>query len=98
MPSGGVEPVSITISPQDIVYVANVGNGGSNYAGFRLTPVGKLIPIPGSVVAVPEGSAVGDVLFNGAGDRLVGTRDNTSLIDSFTVGASRRPSSVPVAS
>jgi 6-phosphogluconolactonase len=90
VPSGGVEPVSITISPQRIVYVANVGNGGSNYAGFRLTPVGKLIPIPGSVVAVPEGSAVGDVLFNSTGDRLVGTRDTTSLIDSFTVGANGR--------
>jgi DNA-binding beta-propeller fold protein YncE len=34
---------------------------------------------------VPEGSGVGDVLFNSTGDRLVGTRDNPSLIDSFTV-------------
>ena len=90
VPSGGVEPVSITISPQGIVYVANIGNGGSNYAGCRLNPAGRLIPIPQSVVAVPEGSAVGDVLFNGIGDRLVGTRDNTSLIDSFTVGSNGR--------
>jgi len=88
--SGGVEPVSVTISPKGIVYVANVGNGGSNYAGFRLNPTGKLIPIPQSTVAVPEGSAVGDVLFNGTGDRLVGTRDATSLIDSFTVAADGR--------
>jgi 6-phosphogluconolactonase len=95
VPSGGVEPVSITISTQGIVYVANVGNGGSNYAGFRLNPLGKLIPIPGSVVTVPEGSAVGDVLFNGTGDRLVGTRDTTSLIDSFTVGANGRLTAAP---
>ena len=88
--SGGVEPVSVTISPKGIVYVANVGNGGSNYAGFRLNPTAKLIPIPQSTVAVPEGSAVGDVLFNGTGDRLVGTRDATSLIDSFTVAADGR--------
>ena len=68
-----------------LVYVANVGNGGSNYTGFFLTPLGTLIPLPYTTVAVPEGSGVGDVLFNSTGDRLVGTRDNTSLIDSFTV-------------
>jgi 6-phosphogluconolactonase (cycloisomerase 2 family) len=83
--SGGVEPVSIAINPFGLVYVANVGNGGSNYSGFFLTPLGKLIPLPHTKVAVPEGSGVGDVLFNSTGDRLVGTRDNTSLIDSFTV-------------
>jgi 6-phosphogluconolactonase len=83
--SGGIEPVSIAINPFGLVYVANVGNGGSNYSGFFLTPQGKLIPLPHTKVAVPEGSGVGDVLFNSTGDRLVGTRDNTSLIDSFTV-------------
>ncbi len=83
--SGGVKPVSIAINRFGLVYVANVGNGGSNYSGFFLTPAGKLIPLPYTTVAVPEGSGVGDVLFNSTGDRLVGTRDNTSLIDSFTV-------------
>jgi 6-phosphogluconolactonase len=34
---------------------------------------------------VPEGSGVGSVFFNSTGYKLVGTRDNTSLIDSFTV-------------
>ena len=85
VPSGGVEPVSIAINRFGLVYVANVGNGGSNYSGFLLTPLGRLIPLPYTKVAVPEGSGVGDVLFNSTGDRLVGTRDNTSLIDSFTV-------------
>ena len=83
--SGGVEPVSITINRYGLVYVANVGNGGSNYTGFFLTPDGHLIPLPYTTVPVPEGSGVGDVLFNSTGDRLVGTRDNPSLIDSFTV-------------
>jgi 6-phosphogluconolactonase len=83
--SGGVEPVSVTINRFGLVYVANVGNGGSNYAGFFLTPQGHLIRLPGHTVAVPEGSAVGNVFFNSTGDRLVGTRDNTSLIDSFAV-------------
>jgi 6-phosphogluconolactonase len=83
--SGGVEPVSIAVNRFGLVYVANVGAGGSNYSGFFLTPQGRLIPLPYTKVSVPEGSGVGDVLFNSTGDRLVGTRDNTSLIDSFTV-------------
>ena len=83
--SGGVEPVSIAINRFGLVYVANVGNGGSNYTGFLLTPFGRLIPLPYHDGARPEGSGVGDVFFNSTGDRLVGTRDNTSLIDSFTV-------------
>jgi 6-phosphogluconolactonase len=83
--SGGVRPVSITISDAGLVYVANVGNGGSNYTGFRLHHDGSLTAIPQSTVPVPEGSGVGDVFFNSTADRLVGTRDNTSLIDSFSV-------------
>jgi hypothetical protein len=85
VPSGGVEPVSITINRFGLVYVANVGAGGSDYAGFFLTPQGHLIRLPHHTVGVPEGSGVGNVFFNSTGDKLVGTRDNTSLIDSFTV-------------
>ena len=83
--SGGVKPVSIAINRFGLVYVANVGDGGSNYTGFFLTPFGNLIPLPHTTVPVPEGSGVGDVLFNSVGNKLVGTRDNPSLIDSFTV-------------
>jgi 6-phosphogluconolactonase len=85
VPSGGVLPVSISIHG-DLVYVANSGNGGSNYTGFRLRPNGRLQPIAGSAVALPDGSQPGDVLFNGDGTRLAGTRVGTSQIDSFTVG------------
>ncbi|HWT79723.1 MAG TPA: beta-propeller fold lactonase family protein, partial [Candidatus Methylomirabilis sp.] len=42
--SGGIQPVSIAVSPSGLVYVANSGAGGSGYSGFRLNPVGKLIP------------------------------------------------------
>ena len=49
--SGGVLPVSVAIHG-DLVYVANSGDGGSNYTGFRLRPNGRLIPIPGSTVAL----------------------------------------------
>lgn len=93
--SGGVRPVSIAINRFGLVYVANVGDGGSNYAGFFLTPFGRLIPLPYTTVAVPEGSGVGDVFFNSTGDRLVGTRDNTSLIDSFTVRFDGRLTAAP---
>lgn len=84
--SGGAEPVSIAISRSGLVYVANAGNGGSNnYTGFRLHSNGTLTPIPHSTVPVPDGSGVADVFFNATGSHLVGTRVNTSLIDSFVV-------------
>ena len=85
VPSGGVLPVSISIHG-DLVYVANSGSGGSNYAGFRLRPNGRLQPIAGSAVALADGSQPGDVLFNGDGTKLAGTQVGTSQIDSFTVG------------
>jgi 6-phosphogluconolactonase (cycloisomerase 2 family) len=85
VPSGGVLPVSIAIH-DDLLYVANSGNGGSNYTGFRLRPNGRLQPIGGSAVALADGSQPGDVLFNGDGTKLAGTQVGTSQIDSFTVG------------
>ncbi len=77
--SGGVLPVSVAIH-DGLVYMANAGNGGSNYTGFRLRPNGRLQPIAGSTVAL-------DVLFSGDGAKLAGTRVGTSQIDSFTVGS-----------
>ena len=83
--SGGILPDSVTIH-DDLVYVANSGNGGSNYSGFTLGDSGHLRPLAGSTVPLPDGSAPADVLFNGTGRKLVGTRVGTSEIDSFTVG------------
>jgi 6-phosphogluconolactonase len=88
--SNGANPVSIAVHGQ-LVYVANAGSptsaGGTNYAGFTLNPGGHLRPLAGSTVTLPDGSQPGDVLFNFDGTRLIGVRVNTSLIDSFTVGA-----------
>ncbi len=92
--SGGIEPVSIAVHA-NLVYVANAGNGGSNYTGFTLNAGGHLRPLADSTFALPDGSSPGDVLFNGTGTRLVGTRVNTSLIDSFTVGSSGRITAAP---
>ena len=58
-------------------------------------PNGRLIPIPGSTVALPADAAPGDVLFNGTGTKLVGTEVGTSLIDSFTVGSDGRLTAAP---
>src|SRR6266568_4869308 len=92
--SGGVLPVSVAIHG-DLVYVANSGNGGSNYTGFRLGPNGRLQPVAGSAVALPDGSQPGDVLFSGDGAKLAGTRVGTSQIDSFTVGRNGRLAAAP---
>jgi 6-phosphogluconolactonase len=83
--SGGIQPVSVAVSPSGLVYVANSGTGGSNYTGFRLSPGGTLTPIPGSTYRVPGNSGLGDVFFNAPGNLLIGTRTGTSLIDSFLV-------------
>src|ERR1700722_9598996 len=45
VPSGGIKPVSVAISRSGLVYVANQGNGGSNYTGFWLSFGGRLTPI-----------------------------------------------------
>ena len=83
--SGGIKPVSVAISPTGLVYVANSGTGGSGYSGFQLHNDGTLTAIPHSTVTVPDNSGVGDVFFNAFGDKLVGARTGTSLIDSFVV-------------
>jgi 6-phosphogluconolactonase len=92
--SGGVLPVSVAVHG-DLVYVANSGSGGGNYTGFRLRPDGRLAPITGSTVALPDGSQPGDVLFNSTGTKLAGTRVGTSQIDSFTVGSGGRLTAAP---
>jgi hypothetical protein len=84
--SNGNDPVSIAVHG-GLVYVANAGVGGSNYTGFTLNAGGQLRPIPGSTVVLPDAAQPGDVLFDGDGTKLVGTRVGTSQIDSFTVGA-----------
>ena len=71
--SGGLKPVSIAVH-DNLVYVANAGDGAVNYTGFVLGFDGRLRPLPNSTVALPDGSRPGDVLFNATGTRLAGTR------------------------
>src|ERR1700691_3072137 len=92
--SGGVLPVSVAVHGS-LVYVANAGPADSNYTGFRLAPWGSLTPVPGSTVALPAAAQPGDVLFNGTGTKLIGTRVGTSQIDSFTVELGGRLTAAP---
>ncbi len=92
--SNGALPVSVAIHG-DLVYVANSGATDTNFTGFRLSRGGHLHPIPDSTVALASTSQPGDVLFNGDGDKLVGTLVGTSQIDSFTVRDSGRPTAAP---
>jgi 6-phosphogluconolactonase (cycloisomerase 2 family) len=92
--SGGTTPVSVA-EHDGLVYVANAGSSGSNYTGFRLTRGGRLRPLAGSTVTLPDGAQPGDVLFNGTGAILIGARIGTSQIDSFRVGADGRLTAAP---
>jgi 6-phosphogluconolactonase len=91
--SGGATPVSIAVHGS-LVYVANAGTAATNYTGFRFLG-GHLFRIPGSTVALPSAAQPGDVLFNGTGTKLVGTRVGTSQIDSFTVSFGGRLTPAP---
>jgi hypothetical protein len=78
-----------------LAYVANAGDGGSNYTGFTLSGDGRLRPLTASTVPLPDGSAPGDVLFNSTGTNVLGVRVDTSLIDSFAVGSDGRLEPAP---
>ena len=92
--SGGTEPVSIAVHDH-LVYVANAGAGGSDYAGFLLSRGGQLSSLAGSTITLPDDAQPGDVLFNSDGTKLVGTRVSTSQIDSFHVGRDGRLTAAP---
>ena len=85
--SDGPTPVSVAVH-DGLVYVANAGAVGPNYTGFTLDFFGQLQPLADSTVSLPNGAQPTDVLFNGPGTSLVGTRAGiTSEIDSFIVAA-----------
>ncbi len=69
--SGGALPVSVAVHG-DLAFVANAGDGGAGYTGFRLGGNGRLRPVAGSAISLPDGSRPGDVLFNGTGNSLAG--------------------------
>ena len=86
--SHGTTPVSIAVHGF-LVYVANAGVGGSDYTGFWFFG-GRLFPIWGSTVSLPDSASPGEILFSGDGRTLIATRvgpsAGPSFIDSFRVG------------
>ncbi|MEO7276229.1 MAG: beta-propeller fold lactonase family protein [Vicinamibacterales bacterium] len=83
VPSGGTQPVSVTIH-RTLVYVLNAGS--DSVSGFRLRPHGQLSPIAGSTRPL-SGSATGpaQVQFSPDGRVLVVTEKATNLILTYVV-------------
>jgi len=88
--SGGIEPVSIAVH-DDLVYVANEGNGteGSNYTGFTLSDCGRLTPLAGSTFALSNTANPGDILFNPTGTNLIGIEVGTTVASTFRIDSFR---------
>jgi 6-phosphogluconolactonase (cycloisomerase 2 family) len=84
LPSGGEQPISITLS-HDLLYVLNAGGAG-NISGFYVGDNRRLYPIHGSSRPL-SGSAVGpaQISFDTFGDVLVVTEKNTNKIDLYDV-------------
>jgi 6-phosphogluconolactonase (cycloisomerase 2 family) len=85
VPSGGILPISVTLSGE-VVYALNAGGAG-NVVGFRLAPGGVLEPISGS--ARPLSGAAADpaqIAFASRGRVLVVTEKATNRITTYRVG------------
>ena len=86
VPSGGAEPVSVTVR-ENLVYAVNAG-GTPNISGFSIDPAtNHLVPLAGSTQNLPGGASAGpaQVAFSPNGEVLVVTEKGTNLIDTFVV-------------
>jgi 6-phosphogluconolactonase len=80
--SGGVLPISVTISGR-LVYVLNAGGNG-NIAGFQIASDGKLAQIPGSTRPLSTtASGPAQVAFAPGGKALVVTEKATNVISTY---------------
>jgi 6-phosphogluconolactonase (cycloisomerase 2 family) len=78
-------PISVALH-RDLVFVLNAG-GAANITGFRLTPAGMLVPIPGSTRVLP-GAAPAQVSFAVHGGALVVTHKGSNTITVYAVDGS----------
>lgn len=99
--SGGVFPVSVTIS-EDLVYVLNAreGNESPNITGFSLSQTGKLTPLAASTRPLSGGplAAFAQVGFDPEGQTLVVTEKGDKTLLVYAVGDEGRPATSPVVS
>lgn len=92
-PSGGSDPVSVGLKEETLVVVnkdqdpAQAGTAAGavlpNYTTFRVSPDGKLSPIPGSTVSVAQGSSPSQALVASQGDIVFGADFLGGLLQSF---------------
>ncbi len=86
--SHGVLPVSLAVSGS-FVYVLNAGTSlvPGNIFGFYFGDHGLLLPLPGSSrpLSTPASTAPAEIGFNPAGNVLVVSEKNTSVLDSYAV-------------
>jgi 6-phosphogluconolactonase len=87
--SHGTLPVSIAVSGP-FVYVLNAGTSAvpGNIFGFYLGDHGLLLPLPGSgrPLSTSASTSPAEIAFNPAGNVLVVTEKNTSVLDTYSVG------------
>lgn len=84
--SGGVLPISVTISGR-LVYVLNAGGNG-NIAGFQLASDGQLALIPGSTRPLSTtASGPAQIAFAPGGKALVVTEKATNVISAYLLNA-----------
>jgi 6-phosphogluconolactonase (cycloisomerase 2 family) len=91
-PSGGINPVSVGLS-NDILVVVNKNEDPNqnatqslpNYTSFRVTPEGKLIPIPHSTVSVTPGSSPSQALTPRSAPLVFSTDFLGGLLESFVI-------------
>jgi 6-phosphogluconolactonase len=90
VPSRGIEPVSLAIRG-DLLYVANLGNATTpaSYAGFFLNEDGSLTRIK-RIIELNIGDNPTQILFNQAGNLLVGLQLGNRVINCFRIKASGR--------
>lgn len=92
-PSGGTMPTSLTFR-DGLLYVLNAGTP-NNITGFRVTPRGRLVAIPGSTRALSAASTnPAQIGFSDDGDTLIVTERATNIIATFVVdddGRTRGP-------
>jgi 6-phosphogluconolactonase (cycloisomerase 2 family) len=82
-PSGGLQPVSVTIH-RNLVYVLNAGS--DTVSGFRLRPQGRLSPLAGSTRPLSgAGTGPAQVQFSPDGRVLVVSEKTTNLIVTYSV-------------
>ncbi len=92
--SRGIDPVSLAISG-DLLYVANLGNATTpaSYAGFFLNVDGTLTRIK-RIIELNIGDNPTQILFNQAGNLLIGLQLGNRVINCFRIKASGRLRSV----